>query len=223
MLDPLQQEERWFISPFQVRTPFSCVLLVSPINLSLLEWTIRNISLLIDGWTKQLGDSFNQDGMSAQFKPASLIVSGMSHLCPCLLPCSILPFIPFSAVTFRSISYRLGSSLHVEARLWCVIPLFRPCSKVNIRWEDKFSDLWFQNRLSGPFICEFLHSSHAPCALRSELCTFLHTISRLPACLVASVLPPPPLMWITSVAMEKIELFNDWFPYFTDIIHFYSS
>lgn len=53
-----------------------------------------------------------------------LFVSGMSHLCPCLLPCSILPFIPFSAVTFRSISYRLGSSLHVEARLQCVTPLY---------------------------------------------------------------------------------------------------
>lgn len=62
--------------------------------------------------------------MSAQFKPASLIVSGMSHLCPCLLPCSILPFIPFSAFTFRSISYCLGSSLHVEARLRCVISLY---------------------------------------------------------------------------------------------------
>lgn len=180
MLDPLQQEERWFISPFQVGTPFSCVLLVSPINLSPLEWTIRNISRLIDGWTKQLGDSFNQDGMSAQFKPASLIVSGMSHLCPCLLPCSILPFIPFSAVTFRSISYRLGSSLHVEARLRCAIPLYFDLALRSI-FAERINSQTCDSRTGR---LDLLSESFYIVATLLVHSTFLHTISRLLACIL---------------------------------------
>lgn len=118
--------------------------------------------------------------MSAQFKPASLIVSGMSHLCPCLLPCSILPFIPFSAVTFRSISYRLGSSLHVEARLRCVIPLYFDLA-LRSTFAERINSQTCDSRTGR---LDLLSESFYIVATLLVHSTFLHAISRLLACIL---------------------------------------
>lgn len=126
--------------------------------------------------------------MSAQFKPASLFVSGMSHLCPCLLPCSILPFIPFSAVTFRSISYRLGSSLHVEARLRCVIPLYFDLA-LRSTFAERINSQTCDSRTGCLDLLSVSFYIVAALLVHSELCILTH--NQQTSSMFSDICPPP--------------------------------